>query len=179
MGYAVEVYFDPQAEARVRLLWQRLADQGISSPLSAAGSRPHVSLAVFERGDPVRLREELAALVPRCPPLSLLFSSVGAFPTQEGVVFLAPVVTPGLLEVHRRFHGQLQEAGIRSLEHYRPGRWVPHCTVATNLAPAQTALAMEVCVASSAFGPATLTEIGLVEFRPVRSICALPLRALL
>ena len=48
MGYAVHLYFDKQTETRIFTLWQRLAEQGVSSVVLDIDSRPHVSLAVFK-----------------------------------------------------------------------------------------------------------------------------------
>lgn len=176
MGFAVEMRFDPQAESRVRSLWDELARQGIRSPLPTIGSRPHVSLAVFDRLDPSRIRPELERMAAKIAPIPLTLCAVGSFPTQEGVVFLAPVVTQELLELHRRVHAHIDELGLRVLEHYRPGRWVPHCTVAIDLPREQVPLALDICRGSRAFGPALLAEIGLVQYRPVRPICSYPLR---
>jgi 2'-5' RNA ligase len=176
MGFAVEMHFDRQAEARIRALWDELARQGIRSSLPTIGSRPHISLAVFDRLDPSRVGPELERMAGRTASVPLTLCAVGSFPTQEGVVFLAPVVTQDLLELHRRVHCRIDEMGLRPLEHYRPGRWVPHCTVAIDLPREQVPLALDICRGSRAFGPALLAEIGLVQYRPVRPICSFPLR---
>lgn len=176
MGFAVEMHFDPQAESRIRSLWDELARQGIRSSLPMIGSRPHISLAVFDRLDPSRVAPELERMAGKVAPIPLTLCAVGSFPTQEGVVFLSPVVTRELLGLHRRVHSRIDELGLRVLEHYRPGRWVPHCTVATDLPREQIPPALEICRCSRAFGPLVLAEVGLVQYRPVRPICSFPLR---
>jgi len=176
MGFAVELHFDPQAEMRVRSLWDELARQGIRSLPPLIGSRPHISIAVFDRVDPARVRPELEELAATLAPLPLTFGAVGTFPAKEGVVFLTPVVTPELLELHQSVHARLDALGLRALEHSRPGRWVPHCTVAIDLPREQLLPALEICRSSRVFGSLTLAEIGLVEYRPVRPICSFPLR---
>lgn len=178
MGFAVELHFDPQAEMRVRSLWDELARQGIRSPLPQIGSRPHISVAVFDRIDPTRVRPELEELASTLSPLPLTLDAVGAFPAKDGVVFLTPVVTPELLELHQSVHARLDALGLRALEHYRPGRWVPHCTVAIDLPREQVIPALEICRCSRVFGSLMLAEIGLVEYRPVRPIYSFPLREL-
>lgn len=177
MKHAVEVYFDGQTEAQVRQLWQRVASHGIDSPLSEGAVRPHLSLAVFDQADGLLLQEAVAAFASHCPPLWILFAFVGAFPAPEGVVFLAPVVTSELLEMHAVFHKRLRALGLVSQAHYQPGRWVPHCTVAIRAAPEQMVQAVDLCLRSEALGPATLAQIGLVACRPVRPLCTLPLKA--
>jgi len=41
VGYAVELYFDTAAEARVRALWNTLAQRDVSRVLLDLGHRPH------------------------------------------------------------------------------------------------------------------------------------------
>ena len=56
-------------------------------------------------------------------------------------LFLAPVVTAPLLAVHVRLNDVLQERGIVQWPHYLPGSWVPHCTLAMNVTPAELSAA--------------------------------------
>ena len=177
MGYAIELNLSTESAARIVKLWEALASESISSTMLDVGAQPHISLAVFEELDPAALRESLHRFARETPPLSVVLSSTGVFPTAEGVVFLAPVVTQGLLEVHRRLHGLLEDKGIECVEYYRPGRWVPHCTVAMEVDSSKIGAAIEISLRSKAFGPVRLGEISLIEFRPVREIYAFPLRA--
>lgn len=175
MGFAVEVYFDQQTERRIRRLWQELADRNVCSVLPAIGSRPHLSLAVYDHVDPEEVRPALAELAALQAPLQVDLTSVGTFPGAECVVFVAPDATPELLDLHRRVCARLAEFGLRTHEYYRPGRWVPHCTIAMELEPAQVPRALEICRASDVCGPSSIVEIGLVQFRPVCEICTFPL----
>ena len=102
-GYAVEMYFDSADEQRVCDLIDQLSSRGIRSSLPAA-ARPHVSLAVFDRVDVERMSAALREFARDCPALRLCLASIGRFPTDEGVVFLAPVVTSELLELHAKLH---------------------------------------------------------------------------
>jgi 2'-5' RNA ligase len=175
MAYATVLSLSQNTAARVVKVWEELARASISSVMLDLDVQPHISLAVCEVLDPALLRGPLQRFAETTRPLSLELSSLGTFPTTEGVVFLAPVVTQELLEVHHGFHGLLQDLGIESAEYYRPGNWVPHCTVALDVAPDQLGAAMELCLRSEAFGPAELNEIGMIEFLPVDELCAFPL----
>lgn len=104
MGFAVELYFDEARDNRVRQLWQALAAGGITSGMVDIEARPHISLAVLDSGRPSTIQSGIADFAGQIEPFSLQFSSVGSFPTAEGVVFLAPVVTNTLLAVHAQFH---------------------------------------------------------------------------
>jgi len=175
MGFAVEAYYDPTTDERVRGLWEALARAGISDSMFAIGARPHISLAVFDDLDPDTLREEVAAFARNTPPLAVTLAAVGIFPGEEGVVYLAPVVTMELLELHARFHRRLRDLGLESAAYYCPGDWVPHCTVATGLPPDKVSLAVEACRSHDVFTTGQLTAVSLVEFRPVWEICVCPL----
>ena len=65
--------------------------------------------------------------------------------------------------------------GIESNPYYRPGSWVPHCSVAQNLARDRLPEAVRICSASAAFGPLRLESVGLVEYRPVVDLYEFPL----
>jgi len=175
MGYAVILNLSTDSAARVVEVWERLAQEAISSVMLDVGVQPHISLAVFQDLAPEMLRADLSRFAEVTQPLSLDLAFAGTFPTAEGVVFLAPVVTQELLEAHRRFHSTLRERGVDCMEYYLPGRWVPHCTVATGVAPDRMGAALEVCVRSEAFGAVELDKVSLVEFPPAREIYAFPL----
>jgi 2'-5' RNA ligase len=182
MGYAVTLNLSRDSAARVVKLWEGLAREGISSVMLDVGAQPHISLAVFEdlaagmlRAAPEMLRAGLSRFAEVTQPLPVDLASAGTFPTGEGVVFLAPVITQELLEAHRRFDGLLEDRGVDCAEYYLPGRWVPHCTVATGVAPDKMGAALEICLRSEAFGAVLLDKVCLIEFPPARQIYAFPL----
>jgi 2'-5' RNA ligase len=175
MGYAIELNLSQKSAARVVKLWEDLARASISSTMLDLGAQPHISLAVVDELDPEVLRDDLSRFAEVTPPLWVDLASAGTFPTAEGVVFLAPVVTPELLGVHRRLHRLLSDGGVECAEYYWPGNWVPHCTVAIDVAADQIGAAIEMCVRSDAFGAVELDELSLIDFRPVREIYTYPL----
>ena len=107
--------------------------------LSELGARPHVSLSVYGDGlDTNGFPERLLEFARSIDPFDFTLSSLGTFPGQEGVVFLAPVVTRRLLEVHARLpRGVFEAHNNTGMGHYLPGNWVPHCTVAIDLSAAR------------------------------------------
>ena len=48
MPFAVELYFDPSTEERIRGAWKAIDEAGISGSMPKGGYRPHVSLGVCE-----------------------------------------------------------------------------------------------------------------------------------
>lgn len=175
MGYAIELNLSQKSAVQVVRLWEDLARASISSAMLDLAARPHISLAVIDELDPELIRDDLSCFAEVTPPLWVDLASAGTFPTAEGVVFLAPVVNPELLGVHRRFHRLLSDRGVECEEYYWPGNWVPHCTVAIDLPADKIGAAIETCVQSEAFGAVELDELSLISFRPVREIYTYPL----
>ena len=132
MPYAVELRFDPDLTERVRGLWRALAEIGAASFGEGGAPVPHLSLAVYDdeaEVDEATARDLVAELAAARASLAVAFAGLGVFPTEENVLFLAPVVTPPLLELHATYHAMAQRLRATCRSHYLPGRWVPHCTV--------------------------------------------------
>ncbi len=137
------MYFDGQADAAVRQLWQRLADAGLPSLATRTHRRhrPHVSLAVAESltdADPAPLR---SMLMSRRPALSLY--TLSTFPEATGVLFLGVLVTAELLAFHADMHAALDGQPIRHWAYYLPGNWIPQCALAEGLDRPETGRAFE------------------------------------
>jgi 2'-5' RNA ligase len=175
MAYAVELYFDPATTERVTALTRRIFARCGGEDLLGLDFRPHISLAAYAQVEPDQLRPVLAGLARTTPPFTLQLSAIGLFPTTEGVVYLAPVVTRALLQLHDALNAQAAALGIINHPYYQPGHWIPHCTVAQGVAPTQVGEAVHVCLQSNAFGPGQIEAIGLIEHRPVQTLLFLPL----
>ena len=132
MPYAVELRFDEDLAERVRGLWRALDAIGAGSFGPGGAPVPHLSLAVYDDEDEVdeaAASDLVAALAAQGAPVEVAFASLGVFPTEENVLFLAPVVTPALLDLHARYHAVARRLGAACRPYYLPGRWVPHCTL--------------------------------------------------
>ncbi len=153
MPYAVELALDPTSAGVVRRLWRELDAAGITY-VARAGARPHVTLGIWDALEHEDAVAELRRFAAATAPVTLRLASVGLFP---GVaVFLAPTVTPELLDLHARFHHRFGLLGRAP--------WPDQFASALSIA-ARTPLPLE----------SRLVEVGIVEFRPVRQLvsCAL------
>ena len=154
---AIELFFDPATEAVLTSLLRELNP----SPLLQWGVRPHVSLllcAGFEAGS----EAALAAFARTQPPLPITLGSVGSFPGDLGVVFLAPVQTRGLLDLHVALNDHMAAFTPRRNAHYEPGVWVPHCTQGMLFNEEELADALKICRRAPPIA-GTFTEIGFHE----------------
>lgn len=85
MGYAVELYFDPDSDLAIRRIWSGIADAFGLSTMLTNGGRPHVSLAVYSDDlDHRSFLQELPAFSKSLAPLEVQLGSVGTFSDRRG-----------------------------------------------------------------------------------------------
>jgi 2'-5' RNA ligase len=167
MPYAVELALDPTSADAIRRAWRELDDAAITW-MARSGARPHVTLGIWDVLDHGGAESELTRFTAETAPVRLTLASVGLFP---GVaVFLAPTVTAELLDLHADFHRRFGHLGGRASEHYRPGAWVPHCSLATDLEPDQFGISLAIAGRLPLPLECRLIEVGIVEFRPVKQL---------
>jgi 2'-5' RNA ligase len=174
--FSVELYFDPAGEARVRRLWSALAEAGVCSLMPDLGARPHLSVAVYASIDAPALEGAIDDFAQVHEGFDLALATTGSFPGTENVVYVAPVVTPALLSIHAAYHAQVAALGLECGAYYRPGHWVPHCTVAMGIDARALERGLSLARTSDVFGPTRIVGMGLIEFRPVRRIHEVALR---
>jgi len=167
MPYAVELALDPTSADAVRLCWRELEAAGITW-MARSGARPHITLGIWDTLERDAAEFAVSKLGEETTPVRLTLASVGLFP---GVaVFLAPTVTRELLDLHAGFHRRFGGLGGAAWDHYRPGTWVPHCTLATDLEPERFGDALAIAARVPLPIECRLVEIGIVEFRPVKQL---------
>jgi 2'-5' RNA ligase len=176
MPYAIELYFDPDAERAIREFRQSLIGLGIPATLDQPGGRPHISLALVAELNADQMSAALRDFSQTVDSFPITLAGINSFPGNEGVIFLAPAVTQPLLTTHARFHQLLAGEHLTSNGYYVPAQWTPHCTVAYGVAPNLIPPIVE--RARKAFQPirGILCEIGLIFYLPVRPICSFALR---
>ena len=162
MPYALTLRLDPEAGSRVVAIQQALAARGLSDA-SRLEYPPHVTLAVVsDDADLARLLAAAQNLATRWPRLTTTLASMGIFPGTPAILFLAPVVTAGLLERHAELLASL--AGERIDPHYETGNWVPHVTLAGDVTDVPAAVAVVGTLGWPI--PAMLDAVEVVRFPP-------------
>lgn len=170
MGYAVALFLEDPAAKAIRKLFQQT-----DSLMSRIGASPHVSLAVFDNVDTSRLIPVVRSFAEKTQSLNLRLSSIGVFPNDDNVVFLAAAVTTELLALHKQFHDDLKTAGLSSDPLYLPGAWVPHCTITMEQTLPHALETIQIIHAEKVMGEYPISEIHVVEFRPVVSLASFKL----
>lgn len=167
MPYAVELYFDMESTKKIEDIRTKLKENGIGVD---EGTKPHVSIAIYENLDIETFRIKLQKFSYQRNPLDIILASIGIFASECPVVFLAPIVTSGLLKFHKEFHEFFKELGDSAWDYYRPEKWVPHCTLAMNIPGEMVSRAVELArhFALPIYG--TLQRVGVIEFSPNKQL---------
>jgi hypothetical protein len=136
VALAVCLLFDRRSERAVRALWDRLEEHGISSLRSHTHGRhvPHVSYAVLRSWDQPAVTDALAA-VAGGRPVELSFDGIGLF--RRGRTWLVAGVTADFVARQQRVVEAVIATGAELHKHYRPGVWLPHCSLAPRATLAQ------------------------------------------
>lgn len=169
-GYAIELYFDPALENQVLKAWNVLARRQISTQLIEIESRPHITLFSSSFIEPAKLENIIKAFAAKQEPLALSFSSIGSFPIDNNVLFLAPTPSVSLLQFQSQLCEAMKKEGVEIGEEYRTDSWMPFCAVAQDVP--KTRMAEAFCVLRDLKLPVAgyAMDIGLVEFSPVREL---------
>jgi len=129
VALAVCLLFDRRSERAVRALWDRVEEQGVGSLRSHTHGRhvPHVSYAVLRQWDTAAVTKALAGLDGGLP-VDVSFDGVGLF--RRGRTWLLAGVSADLVARQQRVVEAVVATGADLHKHYRPGIWLPHCSLA-------------------------------------------------
>ena len=170
MALAVCLLFDRRSERAVRALWDRVEEQGVPSLASHTHGRhvPHVSYAVLRRWEQAAVNDALARL-DGGDPVDLSFDGVGLF--RRGRTWLVAGVSADFVARQQRVVEAVTAAGAELHKHYRPGIWLPHCSVAPRATLAQlpqvVAAVMDVLPLQARLDRAALVNSATGEISPL------------
>lgn len=170
MGYSIELYFDNRFEEKIRLLWDQLDRAGVPSLLPGIGSRPHISLALFESCVEEQVSELIEKYFTDFPNTSIAFPAFALIPGKLQTIFLVPAVNRKLLERQEKLFQLLIDHGHKPLARYQPEKWLPHCSISKELSASKALKTIEVCQKSRVPETAKVVEAGFIEFRPRKEI---------
>lgn len=175
MGLAMTLYFDGATEAEVLAVRRELYGSGVAPSEGIEELRPHVTLAIVEEDDEERVGAAVRSVAKGRRAFDFRLSAVGAFPTEQNVLFLVPAPSRSLLELHAELLDRLDAQDLTVVPYYRPGAWTPHCTVEKDFTRVQLYEAFR--VVRRAFRPleGRCVELGVVALEPLRLLLRCPL----
>lgn len=173
MALAVCLLFDRRSERAVRGLWDRLEDVGVPTLRSHTHGRhlPHLSYAVLRRWDDAVVADALAGL-DGGDPIELTFDAIGLF--RRGRVWLVAGVSTDLVARQQRVAETVGATGADLHKHYRPGIWVPHCSLVPRATldqlPTVAGTVLDVLPLRARFDHAALINSGTGEVTPLATL---------
>lgn len=173
MALAVCLLFDRRSERAVRSLWDRLEEVGVPSLRSHTHGRhlPHLSYAVLRRWDDDAVCDALAG-IDGGDPVELSFDGLGVF--RRGRIWLAAGVTADFVARQQRVVEAVTASGAELHQHYRPGVWLPHCSLAPRAKTAQlpdvAAAVMDVLPLRARLDHAALINSATGQVRPLERL---------
>ena len=175
MALVVALFFDQETHSRLLKLSQELGAPGSATDTGAYA--PHLTLAQFSSASASTMAAKVGEFSAIQKPFQIRMEYAGSFPTNEGVVFAAPLVTRELLGIHERFHELFHEYRSGVSQYYLPGKWVPHVTMAAGV-PRDRLGAVSAFLASR-FQPffAGVDRVGLISYPPPKLMASFSLRS--
>lgn len=130
MPYSINIRSDNVSSAAIKTLWKECAQLEGQPSMEALNYPPHLGLAVYDDIDNALLFDAFDAAFANMPKVIVRFERLGYFETPDRIILWAdPILPRAISEVHDRIHTLINPGSCRP--NYRPGAWVPHCSLAT------------------------------------------------
>ena len=133
------------------------------------GYPPHFTLAAFDNAEESELIAAVESLAASLSRIEVRFDRISHFETPSSIVLWAAPANPAVLaEIHSQVHERVDSNGCRS--NYRPGAWIPHCSLAIAIDPARRSEAMAIAQTDISSFEVMFDVIDCARFHPVEVI---------
>ena len=130
MNYAIELVFDDESQNIINEIRKKLNDSGVHDE---AVKLNHVSIGDYKTDNIEELKKRVTEFSKTIKPFEISLVSVGTFMTKENVIFLEPIMTDELIEIHKRFIEYMKDFDGELNKYYDINKWMPHCTISIRL----------------------------------------------
>ena len=135
MPVAITVKAVNETARPILSLWEQIGRFESRPSMRSLGYPPHITLAVYDDVARDVLGSVVEAVFAGTPALRVTFDGVRHFDGAPLVLWASPTPCAGLAQAHAAIHGRVDPSRCRA--HYRPGAWVPHCTLGTEVLEAR------------------------------------------
>ena len=152
----------------VTALWDQVERLEQQPSMRSLGYPPHLTFAVYDTDavDGALRTLALARAAAGQPELRLSFNRIAMFSGPPLVLWADPEPKDALRRMHQAIHAVIDPTLCRA--YYRPGAWVPHCTLGMAI-PLERGAEAEAFARNFAGGfEATFDVIDCVTFPPLR-----------
>jgi 2'-5' RNA ligase len=175
MSFAVTVSASNASAEPIRRLWSGLSGFEPNPSMSALAYDPHITLGIYDNHAPgVALEQALRAVFVNTPEITVRFDKTDCFVGDLLVLWAVPCPRADLLSAHDRLHRLVDPS--RCHPHYRPGSWVPHCTLATQVPSGSRSAAVRWLLETFEPCAVTFDTADCVSFPPTQILSRLQLR---
>jgi hypothetical protein len=167
MGFDVTAFFDDEAESVIFDLWRSIQDFVSSASFVSLGSRPHLTLGIYEHDLPSDASSLIMRVARLTPPISITLEST-AFTVDKdsGSLFLQLQKSLALQSFHHCSFDSFKETGLVPIHQYWPQSWLPHCTLAKGLPKDKIDAAHAIVKSARLPDMVSLRTLAVVTFRP-------------
>ena len=165
VGCAINIKATGETARPILDLWSRAEKFEDTPSMAALGYPPHFTFAIYDEVEPDTPRRVLRDTFSDQSGLKVTFAELRVFEVSPLVLWAAPADTSELWRLHELVHANIDPALCR--EHYRPGAWVPHCTLATRIAGDRKAEARSLVSGPMEPFDVTFDMADVVTFPPV------------
>lgn len=141
MNYAIELVFSDENQNTINELRNKLKESGVHDE---AVKLNHVSIGDYKTDDLEGLKQKVLLFSKMIKPFEITLSSVGTFMTKENVIFLEPIMTEELLNIHKKFIEFMKDFDGVLNPYYDIDKWMPHCTISIRLSDEELLQAVKV-----------------------------------
>ena len=99
--------------------------------MAALNYPPHITPAIYQEVDVDLFKVALRKACVEASAVCLTFTRLRFFDGDPLVLWAHPSSSPALAQAHAAVHACIDPAKCRP--HYRPGAWIPHCTLGTQI----------------------------------------------
>lgn len=137
MAIAINIRADHSSADGIARLWDQVAAFEAEPSMRALGYRPHFTFAIYDGPaiDEKAASDAMLSAVAAERQLLIQFKRIRWFEGSPLVLWAEPAVDEALARIHGAVSAAIDPTHCRP--HYRPGAWIPHCTLGTAIADAR------------------------------------------
>ncbi len=177
MPFALGVKSVNASAGAIVSLWDQVSVFEDSPSMRALNYPPHITFAIYDVPEVTR---EMAVAAMKGVALGrttieITFDRIRTFDGPRLILWAAPEQKEVLFDMHHRIHSVISPEFC--VPHYRPGNWVPHCTLAMRIVSERNADALAFAAAFRGAVRVIFDVVDCVALQPLNVVAEAPLNA--
>jgi len=132
MPYSINLRSNNDSADVIRSLWSECELLEDSPSMAALNYPPHITLAIYDDISEHELFNAFDIAMDEITQITSRVEHLGCFEAPHAIILWAAPTLPSIVHsLHARIHSLIDTDRCRP--NYRPGAWVPHCSLATTI----------------------------------------------